>query len=149
MNRISPFLVGLVFGLGLCLSGMTEPTKVLGFLDVAGAWDPSLAFVMGGAVVVAFVAFRIAIRRGSSLSGGHLHLPVAQAIDARLVAGSLIFGVGWGLVGLCPGPAIVDVGYLDGHAALFVLSMAVGMGLYGTLVAVPAKPAGELAIDDG
>jgi len=149
MNRISPFLVGLVFGLGLCLSGMTEPTKVLGFLGGGRAMKQTIAFVMGGAVVVAFVAFRIAIRRGSSLSGGHLHLPVAQAIDARLVAGSLIFGVGWGLVGLCPGPAIVDVGYLDGHAALFVLSMAVGMGLYGTLAAVPAKPAGELAIDDG
>ena len=149
MSRATPFLVGLLFGLGLCLSSMTDPAKVLGFLDLAGVWDPSLAFVMGGAVVVAFIAFRIAIRRGSSLSGGPLHLPVARAIDARLIAGSLTFGVGWGLVGLCPGPAMVDVGYLDGHAALFVLSMAAGMGLYATLAAVPAKPADKLAIDDG
>ena len=149
MSRASPFLVGLLFGLGLCLSSMTDPAKVLGFLDLAGAWDPSLAFVMGGAVVVALIAFRIAIRRGSSLSGGPLHLPVARAIDARLIAGSLMFGVGWGLVGLCPGPAMADVGYLDGRAALFVLSMAAGMGLYATLAAAPARPSGKLAIDDG
>ena len=149
MSRATPFLVGLVFGLGLCLSGMTDPTKVLAFLDLAGTWDPSLAFVMGGAVAVAFVAFRIALHRGSSLSGAPLHLPDARAIDARLIAGSLIFGIGWGLVGLCPGPAIVDVGYLDGDAALFVLSMAAGMGLYATLTAAPAKAAGKLAIDDG
>jgi uncharacterized protein len=149
MSRATPFLVGLLFGLGLCLSGMTDPTKVLGFLDLAGAWDPSLAFVMGGAVVVAFVAFRIAVRHGSTFSSGPLHLPVTQAIDTRLIAGSLIFGVGWGLAGLCPGPAIVDVGSLDGHAALFVLSMAAGMVLYTTLAAAPAGPAGKLAIDDG
>ena len=149
MSRATPFLVGLVFGLGLCLSGMTEPTKVLGFLDLAGVLDPSLALVMGGAVAVAFVAFRIAVRRGSTLSGAPLHLPAARAIDARLIAGSLIFGVGWGLVGLCPGPAIVDVGFLDGDAALFVLFMAAGMALYATLDAAPARPAGKLAIDDG
>ena len=149
MSRATPVLVGLLFGLGLCLSGMTDPTKVLGFLDLGGQWDPSLAFVMGGAVLVAFVAFRIAIRRGSTLPGGPLHLPTARSIDARLIAGSLIFGVGWGLVGLCPGPAIVDVGYLDGHAALFVLSMAAGMGLFVTRAAIPATPAGELAVDDG
>ena len=149
MKRVSPLLAGLVFGLGLCLSGMTDPRKVLGFLDLAGAWDPSLAFVMGGAVAVAFVAFRVAVRRGSSFSGEPLHLPAARAIDARLIAGSLIFGAGWGLVGLCPGPAIVDVGFLDGDAALFVLSMATGMGLYATLAAAPARPAGKLAIDDG
>ena len=149
MSRATPFLVGLLFGLGLCLSGMTSPAKVLGFLDLAGAWDPSLAFVMGGAVAVAFVAFRIAVRRGSTLSGRPLHLPEVRATDARLVAGSLIFGVGWGLAGLCPGPAIVDVGFLDGHAALFVLFMAAGMGLHATLAAAPARPAAKLTIDDG
>jgi uncharacterized membrane protein YedE/YeeE len=149
MSRATPFLVGLVFGLGLCLSGMTDPTKVLGFLDLAGAWDPSLALVMGGAVAVAFVAFRTALRRGSSFSGGPLHLPITQAIDARLIAGSLVFGVGWGLVGLCPGPAIVDIGFLDGDAALFVLFMAAGMAFYATLATTPARPAGKLATDDG
>ena len=124
MNRVSPFLAGLLFGIGLCLSGMTNASKVLAFLDLGGAWDPSLAFVMGGAVAVAFVAFRIAARRRLSLSGEPFHLPTATAIDARLVGGSLLFGAGWGLVGLCPGPAIADIGFLDRRAALFVLAMA-------------------------
>ncbi len=111
MTRATPFLVGLLFGLGLCLSGMTDPPKVLGFLDLAGAWDPSLAFVMGGAVVVAFFAFRIALGRGKTLSGQPLDLPASRAIDGRLISGLLLFGVGWGLVGLCPGPAIADIGF--------------------------------------
>ena len=147
MNRASPFFVGLLFGIGICLAGMTSANKVLAFLDLGGAWDPSLAFVMGGAIAVAFVAFRIAARRGLSLSGEPLHLPTVRAIDARLVGGSLLFGVGWGLVGLCPGPAIVDIGFLDRRAALFVLAMAVGMALYSGLAAVPATPAAEVALD--
>ncbi len=147
MNRASPFLVGLLFGIGLCLAGMTNPGKVLAFLDLGGAWDPSLAFVMGGAIAVAFVAFRIAARRGLSLSGEPFHLPTARAIDARLVGGSLLFGVGWGLVGLCPGPAIADIGFLDRRAALFVLAMALGMALYSGLAAVSATPAAEVALD--
>ena len=147
MSRVSPFLVGLLFGIGLCLSGMTNASKVLAFLDLGGAWDPSLAFVMGGAIAVAFVAFRIAARRGLSLSGEPLHLPTARTIDARLVGGSLLFGAGWGLVGLCPGPAIADIGFLDRRAALFVLAMAVGMALYSGLAAVPATPAAEVALD--
>ena len=137
MSRATPFLVGLVFGLGPCLSGMTNPTKVLGSLDLAGAWDPSLAFVMGGAIAVAFVAFRVASRRGKALSGEPFHLPTATAIDARLSGGSLLFGVGWGLVGLCPGPAIVNIGFLDGRAALFVLAMTAGVALHAALTAVP------------
>jgi uncharacterized protein len=150
MNRVSPFLVGLVFGLGLCLSGMTDPRKVLGFLDLRGAWDPSLAFVMGGAAMVAFFAFRIASRRGSSFWGGPLHFPASRAIDVRLIGGSALFGVGWGLVGLCPGPAIVDLGYFDEHAAgLFVLSMAAGMALFAGLAAAPKLPSPEVAFDDG
>jgi len=147
MNRASPFLVGLLFGIGLCLAGMTNASKVLAFLDLGGAWDPSLAFVMGGAIAVAFVAFRITARRGLSLSGGALHLPTVRAIDARLVGGSLLFGAGWGLVGLCPGPAIADIGFLDRRAALFVLAMAVGMALYSSLAAVSATPAAEAALD--
>jgi uncharacterized membrane protein YedE/YeeE len=146
MSRFSPFLAGLLFGLGLCLSGMTYPTKVLGFLDLASDWDPSLAFVMGGAVAVASVAFRIAARRPKAYSGEPFHMPTAKTIDSRLVGGSLLFGVGWGLVGLCPGPAIVDVGFLDGRAALFVACMAAGMALYA---AVPAERSVEFALDDG
>jgi uncharacterized protein len=148
MNRVSPFLAGLLFGLGLCVSGMINPSKVLGFLDLAGAWDPSLAFVMGGAVAVALVAFRIAARRRASLSGEPFHLPTAKAIDARLIGGSVIFGVGWGLVGLCPGPAIANLGFLDWRAALFVLCMILGMGLFRLLVGLPAPaPLAEAALD--
>ena len=149
MKRVSPSLVGLLFGLGLCLSGMTDPRKVLGFLDLAGAWDPSLAFVMGSAVAVAFLAFRVALRRGRALSGEPLHLPAAKEIDVRLILGSLVFGVGWGLVGLCPGPAIADIGFLDGRAALFVLAMAAGMALHAALAAAPQAPSAALAREDG
>jgi uncharacterized protein len=137
MNRVCPLLAGLLFGIGLCLSGMTDPTKVLAFLDLGGAWDPSLAFVMGGAVAVAFVGFRIAGRRRASLTGEPFHLPETKAIDARLIGGSVIFGLGWGLVGLCPGPAIADLGFLDPRAALFVLCMILGMGLYRLFAALP------------
>jgi uncharacterized protein len=137
MSRVSPFLVGLLFGIGLCLSGMTNASKVLAFLDLGGAWDPSLAFVMAGAIAVAFAAFRIAARRTASLSGEPFRYPTAKGIDARLIGGSLLFGVGWGLVGLCPGPAITDIGFLDGRAALFVAAMAAGMALYSGLAAFP------------
>ena len=147
MRKVSPFLVGLLFGLGLCLSGMTNPAKVLGFLDLAGAWDPSLAFVMGGAIAAAFPAFRIALSRGRTLNGERLDLPASTAIDARVIGGSLLFGVGWGLIGLCPGPAITAIGFLDGRAALFVLAMAAGMGAFAALptlrAAVPAKAVAE------
>ena len=146
MNRVSPFLVGLLFGIGLCLSGMTNPDKVLAFLDLGGAWDPSLAFVMGGAVAVAFLAFRTAARRATTLSGEPFHWPTEKTIDARLIGGSLLFGVGWGVVGLCPGPAIADIGYLDGRAALFVLAMAAGMAFYSGLAA-PSTPTSEVALD--
>ena len=104
MNRISPFFAGLLFGLGLYLSGMTDPQKVLGFLDLEGAWDPSpLALVMIGAIAVAFVAFRVASRQAASLSGRPFQLPTSQAIDARLIGGSLLFGAGWGLPAYVPG----------------------------------------------
>jgi uncharacterized protein len=149
MSRISPFVAGLLFGLGLCLSGMTDPAKVLGFLDLAGAWDPSLAFVMVGAIVVAFVAFRVASQRAASFSRRPFQLPTSKAIDARLISGSLLFGVGWGLAGLCPGPAIANLGYLDWRAALFVLAMAAGMALNAALTAAaPARPV-EAALEDG
>jgi hypothetical protein len=146
---MSPFLVGLLFGLGLCLSGMTNAAKVLGFLDLAGPWDPSLAFVMAGAITVAFPAFRVALQRGRTPSGGPLDLPTSNAIDGRLIGGSVLFGVGWGLVGLCPGPAITDIGFLDGRAALFVLAMAAGMAAFAALPAIRATTPANAALKDG
>jgi uncharacterized protein len=127
MRNIIALAVGLVFGLGLCISGMTEPAKVLGFLDLAGAWDPSLAFVMGGALAIGFVAFALAKRRRMALDGEPMQIPTARAISLPLIVGSLIFGVGWGLAGICPGPAIVDVGFLNARALVFVAAMACGM----------------------
>lgn len=130
MPLVSLFLLGLVFGLGLILSGMSDPGKVLGFLDLTGSWDPSLGLVMGGAVVVSFVAFRIARTRGTSLLGAPLKLPSSTTIDKRLVFGSLTFGVGWGLAGFCPGPAIVSLGSGQPKAAVFVAAMLAGMLVY-------------------
>jgi uncharacterized membrane protein YedE/YeeE len=121
---------GLIFGLGLCLSGMYEPAKVIGFLDLDGAWDPSLAFVMGGAIVVALPAFFVARRRAAAWIGGAIDLPRAQAIDAPLVVGSAVFGIGWGLGGVCPAPGVADLGFLNPGAAIFVVSMAAGMLIF-------------------
>ena len=129
-HRITEFLAGLVFGLGLLLSGMTDPGKVQGFLDLAGAWDPSLAFVMGGAVLVGIAAFAVARRRTRTFLGGALHLPQSTDIDRRLVAGALLFGAGWGLAGFCPGPALVTAAMLEPKAVLFVAAMLAGMALY-------------------
>jgi uncharacterized membrane protein YedE/YeeE len=118
---------GLVFGTGLVISGMTQPTKVLGFLDVFGAWDPTLAFVMGGALAVALPGFWLARRRGHPLLAAHFRWPTRAEIDRPLVVGSAMFGVGWGLVGLCPGPAIVNLSSLMPQAIVFVAAMAAGM----------------------
>ena len=107
MNRAIEFFVGLLFGWGLLLSGMTDPGKVQGFLDLAGPWDPSLAFVMGGAIGVGVFAFALAKRRTKTFLGGAFHLPTSRDIDRRLVIGALLFGAGWGLAGFCPGPGIV------------------------------------------
>ncbi|MDN3918780.1 YeeE/YedE family protein [Roseateles violae] len=129
-HRVSEFLVGLLFGIGLILAGMTDPSKVIGFLDLAGAWDPSLAFVMGGAILVGLGAFALARRRATNLMGGAMHLPASPDIDRRLVAGSLIFGAGWGLAGFCPGPAIVSMGAGNAKGAVFVLAMLAGMVIF-------------------
>ncbi len=122
------FVVGLVFGLGLIISGMANPAKILGFLDLAGPWDPSLALVMAGAISVGVFAFALARKRTSSLLGLPMQLPSNRVIDARLVGGSLAFGIGWGLAGFCPGPAIVALGAGYAKAAAFVAAMVVGMG---------------------
>jgi uncharacterized membrane protein YedE/YeeE len=130
MNTLSAFAAGLIFGIGLILSGMTDPAKVIGFLDVAGLWDPSLAFVMGGAILVGFFAFRFAGRRASSFLGGATQLPQRRDIDKRLVLGSAVFGIGWGLAGYCPGPALVSFGSGQEKAAIFVAAMLGGMLIY-------------------
>ena len=127
LSRISEFVVGLLFGWGLMLSGMTDPGKVLGFLDLTGAWDPSLAFVMGGAIAVGVVAFGIARKRTRNFFGGALHLPTSRTIDRRLWVGSLLFGAGWGLAGFCPGPALVSMAAGQPKAMAFVAAMVVGM----------------------
>lgn len=127
MNRVIEFLVGLLFGIGLILAGMTDPGKVIGFLDLFGNWDPSLALVMGGAIAVALFAFVLARQRTTSFLGGAMHLPRPGQIDRPLVVGSLVFGVGWGLAGFCPGPALVSLGAGQPKAAVFVLAMLVGM----------------------
>ena len=126
-------IVLLLFGLGLMLSGMTDPGKVLGFLDVAGAWDPSLALVMGGAIAVGVAAFALAKKRTLTFLGGALHWPDSNAVDKRLVLGSLLFGVGWGLAGFCPGPAVVSLAAGQPKAAVFVAAMLAGMALFEML----------------
>ncbi len=130
MNTLAAFTSGLVFGLGLLLSGMADPGKVKGFLDLAGAWDPSLAFVMAGAILVGFFAFRFAGGRARSFLGGAIQLPTRRDIDLRLVAGSAVFGVGWGLAGYCPGPALVSLGAGQDKAVVFVAAMLAGMLIY-------------------
>ncbi|WP_151446613.1 YeeE/YedE family protein [Lacisediminimonas profundi] len=138
-NRLTEFLVGLVFGIGLIISGMTDPGKVLGFLDLAGNWDPSLAFVMGGGIMVGLVAFMVAKKRTTSFLGGAMQLPTASQIDRRLVVGSLIFGAGWGVAGFCPGPAIVSAGAGQPKAIVFVIAMIAGMAIYELLEARRVK----------
>ena len=130
MSRISEFVVGLLFGLGLLLSGMADPGKVLGFLDLFGAWDPSLAFVMGGAIAVGFFAFAMAKKRTTTFLGSALQLPKSNHIDKRLVVGSLLFGAGWGLAGFCPGPGLVSLASGQVKAAVFVGAMIAGMVLF-------------------
>lgn len=133
MNIFFSFLAGLVFGLGLIVSGMSNPQKVLGFLDLAGKWDPSLALVMAGAILVGVAAFAVAKRRQSTWLGLPLLLPNATHIDRRLVVGSAMFGVGWGLAGICPGPALVLIGTGVAKGLIFFAAMVAGMGAFELL----------------
>lgn len=130
MNIFMAFLTGLLFGLGLILSGMTDPSKVIGFLDLAGNWDPSLAFVMGGAILVGSVAFRFARGRARAWLGDVMRIPTARQIDRRLVLGSLAFGIGWGLAGYCPGPALTSLAQGGSKPLIFVAAMLSGMAIY-------------------
>ena len=130
IDTLISFAGGLIFGIGLIFAGMTDPSKVIGFLDVAGSWDPSLAFVMGGAILVGVIAFRFARQRTVNLLGGVLTLPDQHDIDKRLVIGSLVFGVGWGMAGFCPGPAVTSLGTGNIKAVVFVVAMIAGMLLF-------------------
>ena len=137
MQLLMSFLTGLVFGLGLILSGMTDPSNVIGFLDLAGNWDPSLAFVMGGAILVGSFAFQFAKGGRKAWLGDVIRLPTATQIDKRIVLGALIFGIGWGLSGYCPGPALTSLAQ-GGKPVVFVLAMLAGMAIYEILDRIAA-----------
>jgi uncharacterized protein len=127
MLPLASFVCGLLFGVGLLVSGMTQPAKVLGFLDVFGVWDPTLAFVMAAALLVSFVGFRVARQRAKPVLAVEQLWPTRTDIDPFLLIGSALFGVGWGLVGLCPGPALVNLATLMPQVVVFVLAMAAGL----------------------
>jgi uncharacterized protein len=133
MAIVSQFVIGLIFGLGLVISGMSDPAKVLNFLDLAGigsgTWDPSLAFVMAGAVAVTFVGYNRIQKQPRPVFGEKFHLPTKQELDLRIISGPAIFGVGWGLAGFCPGPAVTALGFGSSAAVIFVAAMAAGMML--------------------
>ncbi|MCX7236172.1 MAG: YeeE/YedE family protein [Burkholderiales bacterium] len=132
-SNASEYLIGVLFGLGLMISGMTNPAKILAFLDLSGAWDPSLIFVMGGAVLVGLIAFYLAKNRTQSFLGGAMHMPTRRDIDRPLLIGSAMFGLGWGLAGFCPGPAFVSLGSGELKALAFVIAMLGGMLLFDFL----------------
>jgi uncharacterized membrane protein YedE/YeeE len=130
MVALCAFIAGLAFGIGLLVSGMANPAKVLGFLDLAGRWDPTLALVMAGAVAVGLVGFGIAGKRPTTLLGAPMQLPTTRVIDRRLILGSMTFGIGWGLAGFCPGPALVALGAGQFKAVVFVAAMVAGMFVF-------------------
>jgi uncharacterized membrane protein YedE/YeeE len=149
---IANFVCGLVFGAGLLISGMTDPLKVLGFLDVFGRWDPTLVFVMAGAVGVAAAGYAVARLLGVPLLAAHSLWPALTRIDAPLIGGAVLFGIGWGLAGICPGPALVNLGTLSPRVAVFVAAMAFGILVqdawrrFGRATSVPpGAPAAETA----
>jgi uncharacterized membrane protein YedE/YeeE len=139
LRKLAALAAGLLFGLGLIVSGMADPAKVLGFLDLAGHWDPSLALVMAGAIAIGMPAFTLARRRSRSLLGAPMQLPTARGIDWRLVLGSVLFGVGWGLAGICPGPALVLLGMGSLKGLAFVMAMLAGMLLFAWIERFQAK----------
>jgi len=140
---VTSLLAGLIFGLGLMVSGMANPEKVLGFLDIAGLWDPSLAFVMGGAIIVGLVAFAVARRRTLSFLGFTMKMPANKRIEPRLVIGSMMFGIGWGIAGFCPGPALVALGAGEIKAVVFVASMVAGMMAFEVIERIKRPSLGD------
>ena len=139
MHILIALIVGLIFGTGLIVSGMTDPSKVIGFLDLAGPWDPSLGFVMGGAILIGLVAFRFASGREKSLLGDAMRLPTATHIDRRLVLGGLAFGAGWGLAGYCPGPALASLASGNIKPIIFTVAMIVGMAIFEVVERLSAR----------
>jgi uncharacterized membrane protein YedE/YeeE len=139
MGAITALLAGLLFGIGLMVSGMANPAKVLGFLDLAGRWDPSLAFVMVGAILIGSMAFLLARRRQRSLLGLPMQLPASTVITPRLVIGSALFGIGWGTAGFCPGPALVALGAGYPKAVGFVMAMVAGMLVFEVMERARAR----------
>ena len=151
MRHLLTFLTGVVFGLGISISGMANPAKVLNFFDIAGTWDPSLAFVMGGALVVAFFGYRVVLARPKPVFEDVFQVPTGRQIDAKLVGGSALFGIGWGIAGFCPGGALPALGTLNAQVFLFVGSLIAGMlitrFIQSAAARVPAKrlPEGPVA----
>lgn len=147
MKLASALLAGLLFGLGLTYSGMTNPSKVLGFLDLTGQWDPSLAFVMGGALLVGAIAFPFALQRSKSVLGNTISLAISTKIDRRLVIGGLTFGVGWGLAGFCPGPVLASFAFGGAKPALFGTAMLIGMAVFEVLERVKENTISKSGMD--
>lgn len=126
LKTAAGYVAGLLFGMGLAISGMTDPARVLGFLDVAGVWDPTLMFVLGGAVITTFIGYRMVLKRSAPLLGGVFQLPSKQELDVRLLGGAALFGIGWGLSGYCPGPAIASIGSLSLPLLAMLVTMVLG-----------------------
>ncbi|WP_170604224.1 DUF6691 family protein [Ruegeria arenilitoris] len=139
MKMIFALFTGLVFGIGIAISGMMDPAKVLNFFDIAGTWDPSLAFVMGGALLVTFIGYRVVWRRSAPMFSDGFQLPTSKTIDARLIGGSALFGIGWGVAGFCPGAAIPALGTGRWEVALFLVAVIAGFGLRRLLFGQVAK----------
>lgn len=133
MKGLIALCCGMVFGLGLAVSGMTDTAKVLGFLDLFGTWVPDLVFVMGAAVCVTLLCFRFVLKRSKPVLGGRFYLPEKTTLDGRLLGGAAIFGIGWGVYGYCPGPALSALVYLDWKTGVFVVAMLLGMALANRL----------------
>ena len=137
MKRIiSALIAGIIFGVGLALSGMVDPNKVVNFLDVTGNWDPSLMFVLGGGVITTTIAYWFIFARGKPLFDDDFHLPALLKIDSKLLFGSILFGIGWGLIGYCPGPAVASIGFNLKEPLIVVVSMLAGMLLYRKIAKV-------------
>lgn len=143
MRFISAFAVGLIFGVGIAISGMINPAKVLNFFDIAGTWDPSLIFVMGGALVTTFIGYRFVLRRGKPVIEERFQLPTARDIDARLIGGAAVFGIGWGIAGFCPGAAVPALGSGKIEVVGFVAALLAGLWVARL---VQAKQAGRKAM---
>lgn len=139
MRIISAYLIGLLFGIGISISGMANPAKVLNFFDIAGSWDPSLIFVMGGALVVTFIGYRFVLRQKAPFLADAFNLPTRQTLDVRLLVGSAVFGIGWGISGFCPGGALPVLGTGQTEVFVFVAALIAGIYMASALIGFSAK----------